>query len=158
MSKFWLSWPVFVRFWQYFGQFGPLWGPFGAFQAILVPLWPFEPSGKLPLVASSRVRSDLVRKNNKSQRIGSVLLFWNVLIVSPNKKLKSSGKRALLTTSQRLSSYQYTTFFKLNRLLHGPKRPPKGPKGAKSAQNTVNIARKLVRKAKISTLDRKSVV
>ena len=37
----------------------------------------------------------------------------------------------------------------------GPKKGPKGPKGpkgAKSAQNTVKIARKLARKAKISTL------
>ena len=34
----------------------------------------------------------------------------------------------------------------------GPKKGPKGPKGAKSAQNTVNNARKLARKAKISTL------
>ena len=42
---------------QYFGQFLPLWGhlgPFGASLALCLV------GGKLPLVASSRVRSDLV--------------------------------------------------------------------------------------------------
>ena len=36
--------------------------------------------------------------------------------------------------------------------LKRAQKAPKGPKGAKSAQNTINIARKLARKAKISTL------
>ena len=52
-------------------------------------------------------------------------------------------------------------YHQAQRVKEGPKEPnglkraqkaPKGPKGAKTGQNTAKIARKLARKAKISTL------
>ena len=49
-------------FWAVFaplGPFGAIWGLFRPFWALFGPL----PGGKLPLVASSRVRSDLVQED-----------------------------------------------------------------------------------------------
>ena len=51
---------ILAVFWAVFAPLGPFGALFRTFGALLAPLRPFEPGGKLPLVASSRVRSDLV--------------------------------------------------------------------------------------------------
>ena len=119
-----------MLFWQYFGQFLPLWGPFGPFWSLFDP---FEPGGKLPLAASSRVRSDLVwgggfctkiacfyfvKKNNQFYKRSAILFY------KTKQKPLGGSTRSLRT-------------LELATRLKGPKRDqkdPKGPKGAKSAQ------------------------